>query len=490
MCRDDTPGVQVSAIRCAESPMLGRLGEMVGRAARHRGLQHLAAGRAAQRDELTGLWTRSALAALGPRLLRAASRRGEVAGVIFFDVDDFKWVNDTFGHSAGDEVLRTLGARVRAVVRDKDLAVRFGGDEFVVVLSGLPTMWGADVVTERLRHALEADIALGETSLTVQVSAGIALLGVDGFSLAELLDAADHAAYTVKRNRQSPWHRHSPASDARTGPRPTGPPAPNAEELRRAIHDGGLLVHLQPQVDAATGSAVGFEALSRWEHPRLGLLGPRDIVSLAEREGLKREVTHTILDKALACHAVLRKEHPDSRMAVNISTRSLLDEQLAPRLAELLARHGTHPGKLTVEITEPAVSPSAAVSRALGRLESLGCRLGLHEYGTGQTSLTSVATNRAVRELQLAPGLAGRVLTDPDARRLVRAVISMAHSLELEVVGEGVESTELAAELRHLGCDVLQGFHIQAPAPLPEVLAWTRAWPAASRTALGLGPGQ
>lgn len=464
--------------------LAGRLGALVeGR--RHReecGPGYRCERETARRDALTGLGTRSVISEEGAGVLRAAVRRGEVAAVIVFDLDDFKWVNDTFGHAAGDEVLRTFGARVRTVLRDADLAVRLGGDEFAVVLAGLPSTAALDAVAERLRHSLVAGIALGEATIHVQVSMGAAVLGVDGKTLPELLDAADTAAYEVKRGAHRRWHQ----GDRRVVARQVQDQSPSVEELEKVLEEGHLLVHLQPQVGAATGDVVGFEALARWEHPRLGLLQPRDIIPLAERGGLTRRLTLAVVENALAAHEAMRLELADCRIAVNVSTRGLFDNRLLEEMAVLLAAHRNPAPALTVEITEPAVTPSAPVARALEELQSLGCRISLHEYGTGQTSLTSVAANVAVRELKVAPELAGEVVADPDARRLVRAVVSMAHSLDLDVVGEGVESAVLADVLRELGCDVLQGFHIQPPAPLDQTLAWARAWPGVRTRSLGM----
>ena len=425
----------------------------------------------ALQDGLTSLGNRSLLSERGNQHLTSSTAGGSTAALLVFDLDDFKRINDTLGHEAGDRVLTEVGRRVKACVRDTDLAVRLGGDEFAVLTGELNSSEDAENVADRILEAMAPAIPVADVKLAVGASVGIAVYGEDGDLVEELLRAADRAMYEAKAEGGGHWRRAAVIPSCLPGHERA-----LASELRRGLPEQQLVVHYQPQVDAIIGEVTGFEALVRWQHPELGLLLPDEFVPLAERSGLMRQLTSAVLDRALADLQTLQRLAPGSSMGVNISSRNLLGEGLLEDVQRILTRHEVPAEQLTLEITEPA-PPSSSVTRVLAGLEGLGCRVSIHEFGTGHSSLTLLSHYPSIREIKIASGLAGSVVLDRAAQRLVRAIVSTAHALDVRVVAEGVESAELVTCFQRLGCDILQGHHVQEPAPLLVVEGWLARWP-------------
>lgn len=432
-------------------------------------------------DGLTSLGSRSLLVDRGDRALLAAKEEGMVAALLLFDVDDFKRINDTLGHHAGDRVLAEFGLRLRRGVRDGDLAVRLGGDEFAVLTSVLKSTEEAELVAARLLQTLSAPIVVDDVELSVRSSAGIAVYGEDGDTVQELLRAADLAMYAAKGQGSGLWQRFSPSTQALADRWST-----LAADLRRDSLDEQLVLHYQPQVDAWSGEIVGFESLARWEHPELGLLPPSEFVLLAERGGLATRLTTAVLGRALVDLALLQEIAEGCSVSVNISARSLLGRGLVSEVARLLAEHDVRAELLTIEVTEPPSGVSPGVTETLTGLGRLGCRVSVSEFGTGSSSLMALSRYEGIRELKLYSGLVTDLLGDPTAERLARAIIGTAHALDVKVVAEGVESHDMVTHLRDLGCDVLQGYHVRPPAVLEEVRHWADAWPLQRVGKLGL----
>jgi diguanylate cyclase (GGDEF)-like protein len=423
----------------------------------------------ALQDDLTSLGNRSLLTRRGNQHLAVSTAQRRRAALLLIDLDDFKRVNDTLGHAAGDRVLAEVGLRLHAAVREGDLAVRIGGDEFAVLTGELHVPEDAERVAERLMERLAAPIRVDDVQLTVTASVGIAVQGDDGGSIDELLNAADAAMYDAKAAGHGQWRRYAAGIAG-------GPDRRErlVEDLRRGLPEEQVVVHYQPQVDPHSLQVTGFEALVRWQHPTLGLLQPDEFVPLAERLGLMSTLTISVLDRALTDLDRLREGAPSASVSVNVSARNLLGEGLVGDVERALTRHGTLAADLTLEVSEPATGPSAAVTVALAGLEALGCQVSIHEFGTGQSSLIALSHHPAIREIKIDPSLAAAVLVDHSAQRLVHAMVNTAHGLEVRVVAEGVESAEIGAALRDLGCDRLQGFHIHEPAPVDQILAWLR----------------
>lgn len=435
-------------------------------------------------DGLTSLGSRSLLVDRGDRALLNAKDEGMVAALLLFDVDDFKRINDTLGHHAGDRVLAEFGLRLRRGVRAGDLAVRLGGDEFAVLTSRLKSADEAELLAAHLLQTLSVPIAVDDIELSVRSSAGIAVYGEDGDNVRDLLRAADLAMYAAKGLGTGLWQRYSPSTPALADRWST-----LAADLRRDSFDEQLVLHYQPQVDAWSGQITGFESLARWEHPQLGLLPPSEFVLLAERAGLTSRLTTAVLDRALADHALVQEIAEGCSVSVNISARDLLGRGLVSEVARLLAEYGVRAELLTIEVTEPPSGVSPSVTETLTGLGRLGCRVSVSELGTGSSSLVALSRYEGIRELKLDSGLVADLLGDPTAERLARAIIGTAHALDVQVVAEGVESHDMVTHLRDLGCDVLQGYHVRPPAVLEEVRHWVDAWPLQRDGKLGLAAG-
>jgi diguanylate cyclase (GGDEF)-like protein len=422
--------------------------------------------RQAVTDQLTTLGNRRALFELLDGILtehEAGESAARVLAFLFVDLNRFKEVNDSFGHSVGDELLRQLGARLKGSLRSSDLLVRLGGDEFAVALMDANADYGA-TVAQRISAKLEEPFLLGNVRARISASIGIAVLPCDARDTHDLLRCADLAMYRAKLEGKS-FAIYQEELDGH------GNRIELVEELRQAIDRRELELHYQPQVDVATGEIVAVEALVRWPHPRLGYVPPLEFLPLAEDADLMDPLTELVLDDALAQCAQWRAEHVSVVVSVNISTTNLLNAQFPSRVATLLARHELDPGALVLEITETtAMADVNRCKQAIEDLRDLGLVVSVDDFGAGFTSLAYLSS-LAVSELKLdrsfVQGLAGA--RDERDLALVRSTIKLAHAIGLRVVAEGVEdegSLELLAELE---CDLAQGYLISRPMPAGEL---------------------
>lgn len=417
-------------------------------------------------DPLTGLRDRRFLYAVGPQQLSDSQGRGDLAALFLLDLDDFKTVNDTLGHDAGDEALRQVAVRLSAAVGMSGVVSRLAGDEFVVLVPRLGAGEDADRIAEKIAQQFETPFRWREVSLHIDASMGIALHPRDGSTLEDLMRIADESMYAAKSSGPGlSWQRTGAAL-----------PLPSQrlvtqDDLASAIRDQELLVHYQPQVDSSDGRVMSFETFVRWEHPRLGLLEPADFLRLTERSGLMAELTRTVLRHALQDFSTLSTLAPDATISVNMSARSLLGRGLVDDLVSRLREYDVPPSRLIIEVNEPPARHSRSTMEIFGALHAVGCQASIHDYGSGQVSLAVLSRYRAIREVKIDPALVARVL-DPESATMIGAIITMAHVLGLRTVAEGIESEELAATLRSLACDRLQGFHIAPPMPMSELMTW------------------
>ncbi len=381
---------------------------------------------------------------------------------LFIDLDHFKEINDSFGHPAGDELLRQLGPRLRACLRSSDVLVRLGGDEFAVVLVDADADHATEVA-HRLARSLNEPFALDVVRASVAGSIGIAMAPADAEDSTELLRCSDVAMYRAKLG-DLPVARYQ--RDLDTG----SSPLLLVEELRTAVVTGELVLHYQPQLEMRSGEIVALEALIRWPHPRLGIVPPLKFLPLAEDAGLMRPLTAWVLREALAQCARWRAEGHDVAISVNISTSNLLDIGFTDLVGSLLERHGLPPEALVLEMTETSIiSDFDRASQVIEELRDLGLIVSIDDFGAGFTSLAYLSS-LAVGELKLdrtfITGLAsGERRRDPE---LVRATIDLGHALGLRVVAEGVEDKATLELLYDLGCDLAQGYCISRPKPADE----------------------
>ena len=423
-------------------------------------------------DPLTGLPTRVLFERrLYESAKRCDARKGRLA-VLFIDLDGFKPVNDSFGHSSGDRVLERVGKRLRSWVRANDVAARVGGDEFVLLLNGA-TQESAAQTAAFVIDALSKPYSIEEREVTISCSIGIALYP-DKCAANKLIARADAAMYAAKRAGGSRHCFFSPEMDM------------DAEanfdvlrDLRQALAGArpneGLELYFQPKIDALSGKVTAAEALLRWQHPRRGLLLPGAFVPLAERCGLMGPLGNWVIEAACKQARTWRDSGLRMRVAINLSAHQMRQDDLADRIADALRRYRIHPSLLTCEITESAaMEDTGTTQETFRRLGELGAHLSIDDFGTGYSSL-SYLRQLPAEELKIDMSFVKDVDRSPDARAVVDAVVKLAHALGLKVVAEGVETPRQQQALVELGCDELQGFLFAKPMTARALLLWALA---------------
>ncbi|MGY1744688.1 putative bifunctional diguanylate cyclase/phosphodiesterase [Blastococcus sp. SYSU D00695] len=419
----------------------------------------------ATHDALTGLPNRVLLRdRLTRALADAAGTRGEVA-VLHVDLDRFQEVNDTLGHSWGDRLLLAVGPRIASVLRDGDTVARLGGDEFAVLLPAVDGVPEAQAVAARVRAALHRPFDLGDgVGLDIEVSIGIAVSPAHGSDAEGLQRAADIAVHAAKELTSGvvvfdPDRHVAPSSRLTV-----------LGDLRRALErTDELTVHYQPKVSLADGRLEGAEALVRWRHPERGLVPPADFVPVAEGTGLIVALTERVLDLSLAQMRRWADAGRPLPVAVNLSTRCLLDASVPDLVARLLAEHGVPASLLRLEVTESAVLADAERGlQVLQRLRAMGVHLSIDDFGTGYSSM-ALLRRLPVDELKIDRSFVlGMTVSEQDAV-LVRTAVDLAHNLGLTVVAEGVEEPGHVTALRALRCDVAQGYLFARPMPAEDL---------------------
>jgi diguanylate cyclase (GGDEF)-like protein/PAS domain S-box-containing protein len=417
---------------------------------------------AARHDELTGLPNRSYLMHILEDRLATAELDAVV--VLFVDLDQFKVVNDSLGHEVGDELIQVVSERLRSVLREDDVLARFGGDEFIVVLTGEPVD-----VAERLRRAVHPPVVVGEHELFVTASIGYSSNHEPGMSPNDLLRDADAAMYRAKaRGRDC-------VEAFEVGGYETGVQAlRTAGELRRGIERGEIVPYFQPIVDLESGRVLGYEVLARWLHPERGLLPPSEFMPLAEETGLLIELGAQILRDSLSQLAQWRASghrFASCSVSVNVGTRQLIDPNFYDTVIEALAETGIDADSLWLEITETALLADVkAATVALRELRSLGLHLSVDDFGTGYSSLTYLK-RFPVEAIKIDRSFVSGLGIEQEDSTIVEAVVRLGQALGLHVVAEGIESPLQLGRLRELGCDRGQGYLFGRPRPAALVEA-------------------
>ena len=424
----------------------------------------------AYHDPLTNLANRS----LFTDKVKAAigDRRGELA-VLFIDLDDFKTINDSLGHSAGDELLVSVASRLRACLRPEDVVARLGGDEFAVMVEdGHDAEADAVKVARRIMEAFVLPVGVGAESVSVYLSLGIATSHRGAGSAEELIRDADVAMYRAKTSGKGHFEVFHPSMGEAVLERHG-----LKEELRLAIERQQLTLYFQPIVDLDTGALVAEEALVRWEHPRRGLVGPSEFVPLAEETGLILSLGQYVLEEA--CHQARRWQarheagpagEPGVAVHVNLSAVELRDPELVDRVRATLFDAGVHPGSIVFEITESVLlEDSERVKATISELRSLGVRFALDDFGTGYSSLSYLHT-LPFDLLKIAKSFVDGLARGGREASFARMIIELARTLGVAVIAEGIETQEQADALVALECDYGQGFHLGRPEPVkPEL---------------------
>jgi len=421
-------------------------------------------------DALTGLANRVRLeATLVQGLQRYESGQSPGLALLLMDLDRFKEVNDTLGHLHGDLLLREVGQRLVRTVPPGALVARLGGDEFAVVLPDVSDDQAAVVVARGLLAALEVPTTIEDVRLEIGASIGIALAPAHGHEVGQLLKCADVAMYAAKGAGLGVQAYRPELDQNEPGKLVMG------TELRAALTNGEITVHAQAKASLATGQPTGMELLLRWRHPTRGLVSPDEFIPVAEQTGLLRPLTAKVLGEGIAACAQWRAAGLDLGVAVNLSTRSLLDPELVDDILRLLDEHSVPPGSLTMEITEGSVMSDLTGSAAvLGRLHDAGVRLSVDDFGTGYSSL-SYLSRLPVNEVKIDKHFVLGMRTDEQDAAIVRSIIDLGASLGLQVVAEGVEDAVTWDRLRALGCDLAQGWFLSRAMVLSEVPDWVAA---------------
>ncbi|MGY1608829.1 putative bifunctional diguanylate cyclase/phosphodiesterase [Geodermatophilus sp. SYSU D00700] len=410
-------------------------------------------------DPLTGLANRELFA----RRVAAELGRGTPGAVVLVDLDRFKEVNDTLGHHAGDQLLVEVGRRLTATVRAEDTVARLGGDEFGLLLPGMDRAADARELVQRVSDALSVETVVEGVPLAVEASCGIAMHPADATDVETLLTCADAAMYQGKRGATGVV-----VFDPRaTAPSPYSPVLQH--DVRRALEDGDLRLHYQPQVDLASGRTAGVEALLRWQHPERGLIGPGGFLPALEQSGVMGALTEWVLRQALADCAAWSAAGEDWTVSVNVSVRNLETPGFAATVARLAAEAGVPPARLHLEVTETALPADLATASAcLAELAAHGFGAALDDFGVGFASLSHLRS-LALTEVKVDRAFVTGVDVSAEDAAVVRSLVELAHGLGLSVCAEGVETPEVAAWLRAVGCDRAQGWLFSRPRPWPEL---------------------
>jgi diguanylate cyclase (GGDEF)-like protein len=421
-------------------------------------------------DPLTNLPNRSLLNAKAEQALASAARTRTSAAVLFVDLDRFKHVNDSLGHRAGDELLKTVAARLLQDRRTADIVARLSGDEFVLVLPGCDAPHAADMV-ERLQSVLGKPMNVGNTSIRPSASIGVAMFPSDGETMEQLLQRADMAMYQSKSEGRGAFAFFSSELNAFAQAR-----LALETDLQAAIAHEAFHLHYQPQVELSSNGLHGVEVLCRWQHPLRGNVPPADFIPLAEECGLIDELSRWVLRTACAQFAAWRRKGLQvPTLSINLSPLTLHDAGLPRFIEDTLRDNGLLPADLIIEITEGVMlDQHAATMQTLGALAALGVRISMDDFGTGYSSL-SYLHRLPITELKIDRSFVADIEHRESALPLCRAVVQIGKSLGLTVVAEGIETREQRRLLAEQGCQVAQGYFIARPLAAADFEAWANA---------------
>jgi diguanylate cyclase (GGDEF)-like protein/PAS domain S-box-containing protein len=423
----------------------------------------------AHHDTLTHLPNRAMVMDRLQVVLSAARRQSRMVAVMFIDLDNFKTINDSLGHHAGDGLLKRVAARLRDGIREADLVGRLGGDEFLVVVTDLNREEDVIPVAEKVAEAISEPFSLEEQVLSVSGSIGISLFPKDGITPETLVRNADAAMYLAKDQGRSNFQFFMPSLS-----KAAFETLSLESGIRKAIKQVEFLLHYQPQVELASGRVQALEALIRWKHPELGVLGPDQFISVAERRGLIVPIGRWVINEAIRQVRVWRDHGVEARVAINLSAVQFKQKDLVDDIAARLREHGVSGTQLEIELTESLFMGDVnAVTRTLGQLRDLGVTLAVDDFGTGYSSL-SYLKRFPIDKIKIDRSFVRDVPGDADDVAIALAIISLAQSLDLKAVAEGVENQTQLEFLRANRCHAIQGYLVSRPLPADDAGVWLR----------------
>jgi diguanylate cyclase (GGDEF)-like protein len=421
-------------------------------------------------DSLTGLANRNVLKDRIRHAIAAAQRQRNMIAVGFMDLDNFKFVNDSLGHSIGDELLKRVAERLSSCLRGQDTIARYGGDEFAFVLAGQHEEKSVALLMERILKVLDRPFHIDHNKFFISCSIGLSFYPRDGEDVDTLLKNADAAMYRAKERGRNNFQFYTPAMNQKVTDRLS-----LEAKLRQALEADEFVLHYQPKVELATGRIVGVEALLRWNAPHGGLVAPSTFIPLAEETGLIVPIGEWVLNTACSHIRALRETGlAPVQVAVNISARQFESRNLVELVNKALMKSGLEAGLLELELTESLVMQNPEeVIRVLLDLKDMGLHLSIDDFGTGYSSL-SYLQRLPVDRLKIDQSFVRDIGADPNDAIIARAVISLGHNLGMSVVAEGVSSNEQLQFLRRNGCDEMQGFLFSQAVPIHELALMLR----------------
>ena len=466
---DDSPEQDSQAINDGADAVLLR-GNLttpaLQRALMHAGWRRQSGGKLAQQakqDPLTGLGNRAMLEEELDRLLLRSKRSHTSFALLYIDLDYFKQINDSFGHGLGDLLLAVIANLLRRTMRDVDLITRIGGDEFVALLNDLHDVNDAALIAGKIIHALSEPITLNGHHLLISASVGIATHPQHGGSAQELLAHADQALYRAKAGGRNGYRFYSPEEDAETQHN-----LDIEQGLRHGLLDGQFRLHYQPIVDTRNGNTVAWEALLRWQHPKLGLLTPDGFLRLAEHSGLILPMGHWVIGQALAAVGQWREAGVDCRLSINLSDRELKQPRFAEQLKQLLSKHRIPPGVVQLELREDALLKHARQAESLCKaLAALGVDIWLDHFGEEYGAL-GYLSRLPIKGIKLDARQLSDDAADDDG--YLKNLVTLSRGMGKQVIANYVEDAHCADQLSSWGGDFLQGFWIGRPRPLEDVI--------------------
>jgi diguanylate cyclase (GGDEF)-like protein/PAS domain S-box-containing protein len=410
-------------------------------------------------DQLTGLPNRILYQERIEQAIREGEEEDKQVALLFLDLDRFKKVNNTFGHQAGDRMLNFLARRLSECVNERDTVARYGGDEFVFILRKVDNIQRTAIVAQRIIDALTKPFILESLEVYLHASIGIAIYPTDGKNAAELLKGADAAMYHAKGLGNNRFQFYSQEMDVTVHE--------NIElenDLKSAVDNGELSLHYQPQFDLFSEGLQGIEALLRWTHPKLGMVPPDKFIPLAEENGIINPIGDWVLKTA--CLQLKQWSAVNTyplRMAVNLSGRQIQQLDIVQSIDRILAETGVPPSQLELELTESIIMEiDESTVQKLHEIKALGVSLSIDDFGTGYSSINYLK-RFPVDSVKIDQSFTKEVTTNPDTAAIVRAIISLCHSLKMTVIAEGVETQEQLEFLKDANCDMIQGFLLGKP---------------------------